>query len=270
ALPLVHLVLPNHARPLTASPSFRRALLMGLDRAAMLEQLMQGASLAGYEVVSGPLPVGVEAGDPLRAFSDPAISPRACDPELAALLAESARCEVLAAGTLGAAADPESPIHVVLAHPAHELTKTIAEMLARQWRLIGIEVELRPVVDPAMVPEQVDADLFLVEAAPWEPAFDLPRLLGEEGLTGGCTPYMSELLRQLLRAGSSADLQARCRAIHRLVNAETSVLPLWQWVEHYAYRSDLSGVVRPVSSVYEGVEGWRLSFVWNAGGETMP
>ena len=60
ALPLVHCLIPNVRRPLLSDPTFRRALVYGIYRQAILDQMLGGADMPGCVVTSSPFPVGVD------------------------------------------------------------------------------------------------------------------------------------------------------------------------------------------------------------------
>ena len=98
ALPRLHCLVPNARRPLLANRTFRRALAYGIDRQAVLEQLLRGDTLPGCVPLHGPMPVGASAQDPLDYASDPEVEPWPYDPRLALALAEGGRRELAAGG----------------------------------------------------------------------------------------------------------------------------------------------------------------------------
>jgi ABC-type transport system substrate-binding protein len=98
----------------------------------------------------------------------------------------------------------------------------------------------------------------------WEPAVDARRVLGETGLAGGCSPYMSLALRQLDAAADWSQVGERLRQIHRIAYEEASVIPLWQLTEHLAYQASLKGIAANPVSLYQTVEHWRPVFQYPA------
>ena len=93
-----------------------------------------------------------------------------------------------------------------------------------------------------------------------EPLVDARRVLGEEGMTGGCSPYMTLALRQLDEAVDWGEVRDCLHRVHRIAYDDVAVLPLWQLVEHFVRHESLRGVgARPVS-LYQNVEQWRPPF----------
>ena len=87
ALPLIHCLIPNMRRPLTADRNFRRALAYGITRDAILQQMLGGVDVPGCYVTSGPFPRGIDPGDPMGYAYDDSIDPRPYLPRLAMALA---------------------------------------------------------------------------------------------------------------------------------------------------------------------------------------
>lgn len=106
AVPTVHVLVPNLRNPLLQKRIFRRALVYGINREAILQvQLLRGAQLAETRVTSGPFPVGY-------AYSDQ-VETRPYEPRMAMMLAEIAIKEHLAA----AEEDPSRAAHVERPRP---------------------------------------------------------------------------------------------------------------------------------------------------------
>ena len=83
---------------------------------------------------------------------------------------------------------------------ADEIASAACASIQKQLKLVDITVELRPLDGPmpAHVPDNVD--LLYAELPMWEPLVDARRVLGEDGMAGGCSPYMTLALRQLDKA----------------------------------------------------------------------
>jgi ABC-type transport system substrate-binding protein len=259
-VPLVHCLVPNLRRPLPADRAFRRALVYGMHRQAILAEL-DGSKLPGCRMLSGPFPLGLAGDDPLRYAADPQIEPRPYDPEMAAALALGAWRQFAAAEK--ARGRKASELSLVLMHPARPLPRAACAEIQGQWKLLGIAVELRetPAL-PARIPD--DVDLLYVEAFVSEPLLDAAALLGPDGPAGGCSPAMALALRRLEQAADFAAAQARLREIHRLAFEETAVLPLWQWPEFFARRADLQGTGDSIATLYQNIEQWQPGFAWPA------
>ncbi|MBN2024610.1 MAG: hypothetical protein JW809_17660 [Pirellulales bacterium] len=82
----VHCLIPNVNRPLMARRTFRRALIYGIHRDAILNHLLGGRQEPGCEAISGPFPKG-DSNDPIGYAYDSTIAPRPYEPQLAAVLA---------------------------------------------------------------------------------------------------------------------------------------------------------------------------------------
>ena len=281
AMPLVHCLIPNMRRLLTADRTFRRALVYGINRQAILDQLLGGAKLPGCEVLGGPFPARLSLDDPISYARDPAIEPRVYEPRLAIALAEVGRREVQAAqdkavrgqgsGVRGQGAEfsiqhSAFSIHhpLVLAHPPHQLARLACTSIQRQLELIGVAVELRELAGggPPQIP--ADVDLLYAELAMWEPLVDAPRLLGEDGMAAGCSPYMNLALRQLRQAADWQQVRKILHRVDRLAHDEVAVVPLWQLTEHFAYRKSLQGIGTRPAALYQNVEQWQRAFQYPA------
>lgn len=268
AMPWVHCLVPNRRRPLTAHRAFRRALVYGIHRRVILDQLLGGElersaadGATGCRVLSGPFPARASFDDPISYARDPTIEPRAYHPRLAIALAETSRREVAAAGDQDHAGKPPATIpRLVLAHPPHEPARLACTAIQRQLRLVGIPIELKEHAGPppAQIPE--DVDLLYAEVAMWEPVVDARRLLGEDGLAGRCSPYMSLALRQLDHAADWQHVRQILQRIHRIAHDEVAVVPLWQLTEHFAYHKNLTGIGARPASLYQNVEQWECAF----------
>ena len=49
------------------------------------------------------------------------------------------------------------------------------------------------------------------------------------------------------------------RTLHRLVHEEVTILPLWQTIDHFAYRKTLRGIAPRRLSLYQDVEQWQTA-----------
>jgi ABC-type transport system substrate-binding protein len=259
AVPLVHCLVPNLQRPLVSSRTFRRALVYGIHRKAILSAMTGGKERAGCQLTSGPFSPGVSRDDPLDYAYDHSIDPRPYDPRLAIGLAEVAFRELAEAKKKQGQTLKTMP-SLVLAYPADAIARLAAGAIKKQLALVGIPVNLEEL--PARVPARLNdkIDLLYVELAMWEPVVDARRLLDRDGLAGSCSPYMSLALKQLEQAADWPAVGLKLRQIHQLAHREVAVVPLWQLTDFFACRRSLTGVgPRPVT-LYQHVESWKVQF----------
>jgi ABC-type transport system substrate-binding protein len=255
---MVHCLIPNMRSELLRKRAFRRALVYGIHRQRILDQLT-GGELAGCQVISGPFPPGFAFDDPLGYAYDRSIEPRGYEPRLAIALAGLAVNELAAAKKRKGEELKETPT-LVLAHPPGEIATTACQSIRQQLELIGVPVELKPLAGPLprRIPDGID--LLYAELALWEPVVDARRLMGSDGITGGCSAYMSLALRRLDEAGDWQQVHARLRRMHLIAHRDVAVIPLWQLVEHFAYHRSIKGIgSRPVS-LYQNIEQWQVEF----------
>ena len=132
AVPTIHCLLPNLARPFMRHRGFRRALVYGIDRQRILaEQVLKRQSLAGCEVVSGPFAKGTGLSDPAGYAYDDEIAPRAYEPRLAMTLSAVALRDLAAAA---AKSDGERPRRFPRSHWPIRPTRSPASPARRSKR----------------------------------------------------------------------------------------------------------------------------------------
>lgn len=258
ALPTVHVLLPNSKRPLPGNRTFRRAILYGINRQVILERaLLADRPQPGSIVVSGPFAAGSSVNDAIGYGSSDSIKPAPYEPRLSMALFGIAMKE------LHPEAKPDAPPQskeqnnpFVLAHAAEPIARLACASIAEQLKRLGLECELRE-FDPGKNSPGDDYDFLYTELAAWEPVADARRLLGEQGLTGGCSPYMSLALAKLERAETWKEIRRRLGEIHRIAANELVVIPLWQTVNFFAYRRGAIDVEKQPVVLYQNVELWK-------------
>ena len=256
AVPTLYFLAPNLRRPLPASRTFRRALLYGLNREAMLDKFCSKGVEA--TIVSGPFIKGASLGDPLGYAYDTSIVPRPYEPKLAIALAQLALGQIKAKNEelQGQSKVPE----IVLARPAHETAQYACLMIRRQWEAIGVavrEVEFRP---NEQIGQGTDVDFWFVERTVKEPLVDAEALFSRIGLLGGNSTYMELALEKLRLAEDWPTAAKRLQEIHRLCFEETTVLPLWQITEYFVHRAEIDGIRTepPILNLYQNVDQWTV------------
>jgi ABC-type transport system substrate-binding protein len=273
ATPTLHVLVPNRNRPLLADRNFRRALVYGTNRQVMLEKMIwRGPVPSGSRVVSGPFPAGASADDPRGYAYNIQVQPRPYDARLALTLIGVARLSQ--AGSSGEkqessdeepdseaiekqAAEARKPIPLKLAFPATDIARATAASIARQWKPLGIEVELFEFGDDITEAKLDHCDLVYRELIIREPVVEARRLLGSDGALGSSNAYLDLTLARLVAADNSRDSRDRLRELHRLAAEDVTLIPLWQLVDHFAYHRSLAGVGDAPATLYQNLRDWR-------------
>lgn len=259
AIPTVHCLIPNLNRSLPSDRTFRRGLLLGLNRQVLLDTLLQGNPAPGSRVISGPFPAGRDVSDVLAYAYDESIQPEEYDPQMGMILCAAAR--QLVSKRLeerGAQPLPAIPT-IVLALPPHDAARVACRTIKQQWERMGLSVQLR---EQAASDRSDDYDFRFTELQMCEPLVDARRLLGPGGIAEAHNAYVNLALRQLDQATDWRSAADQLKEIHRLVNQDVTILPLWQLTEYFAYHGSLRGVQNretnaPPVSLYQYLENWQ-------------
>jgi ABC-type transport system substrate-binding protein len=254
----VHLLIANPKNPFLANREFRRALLLAINRPRILQQeLLGGKEQQGCLVISGPFPASSSDSDPLGYAYDESIHPLICHPLLAKVLSMVATKPILElAKTRG---EPEPKLtKLQLGFPDGEIARIASQAIQADLKVIGIDVELKEF--PPGVTDDVsgECDLVYKEFAIWEPVSDARRMLGSKGFAPTDSPYVAQSLRWLESAENWGDIRDRLIDIHRAVNNDVAVLPLWQVVDHFAYHKRIQNMSERPVSLYHNIEQWRI------------
>lgn len=257
-MPTSHLLVLRDRHPYLANRTFRRALLYGLNRELILRQgLLRGNSLPGFRVTSSPFPAPSASGDSQAYAYDQQIAPRPYDPRLALTLRLVAQRELKSAYEKLEQQPPEyTPM--LLGHPADETSRIACRAIVRQWDQIGVKCKLAE-FPPGQFDDKGTCDLVYVQAATWEPLVDAGRLLGPEGVAPANSAFIQLTLRQIERATNWQQARERFRQLHRLLNEDVTLLPLYQTHDHYAYRKSLQGLDSPRVTLYENIDHWQVA-----------
>lgn len=236
ALPLVHCLVPNNNREVLSSPTMRRALLLAIDREAILSRLTGGQTSPGSCIVSGPFPKVMGPNADASPGYDSSILPRPYDPRLAIVLLRQVLRESRGQGVDG---KPTEPIRITIAYADEPIARTACEAIRSQTALVGIDVSL-VTLDRE---EATIADLYYMQLPAWEPVGDASRFFG-----------------RVLEAPDAPSMRLALKKLHREVYDETTILPLYQLTDYFAYHASLKGVNSQPVTLYHGVEQWRLDF----------
>lgn len=267
-LPTVHGLIPTGRSPLLDEREFRRAIVYGLNRERILNEVLLGNEPEeGYRVVSGPFPYGISLADPVRYGYNDAVSPRPFEPRLSVILANVAWSKVQAAeresdGPASSEPDsrepPDEPLPpLTLAHSTDPFARTACQAIKLQLEPLGFNLELVELTEAELLADDPDFDLRYAELALWEPAVDAATLLGPGGLAGRCSDPMRAALRRLSEARNTKQVQRALFEVHRLANGDLPFLPLWQTAKHFAYRDTLAGVPSSPVGLYTTAASWR-------------
>lgn len=260
-IPLVHVLIPNPRNAFMKSDNFRRSLQVGINRELMLrESLTGGREIDGYEIISGPFPPGSSTADQLAYAYNNEVKPRQYDFRLSMVLAQQFVIEEERRRTHEGEKKPVVEIpEIVIAHPDTSTISAACKSIAQQLTASRIPVKLRPLPKGVTVPDDDDYDLLYCEIQIQEPLVDAYRLFGHDGLVKISDPTIEQALRQLDSAYSWAEVSRSLRRVHRQTSSNLTVLPLWQIVEHYAYRKNLYGPGDRLIHLYQNVDKWQIN-----------
>lgn len=278
AAPRVHFLLPNRNKPGTSSRTFLRGMLYGLDRDWMLRQLL-GNHVSDGDTLSAPLPKRTKADDPFGYAYDTRIAPRPYEPKLAVALAvtaynqvksrtlkkETQLAEQQSDGTEITAQNRDLhgypalvPDEFVLACPPNDTARSACLMIQQQWRTVGFPVRIVEYRPDEQVGRGTDVDFWYVEMTMLEPCVDLELLFGNNGMATNRSEYVELAMSRVRLARNWPEAMEALENLHRVMYDETTVLPLWQINNSFAYRRELTGVPAELFRLYDQVEQWRL------------
>ncbi len=260
-VPTVHVLIPNPRQEFMESDHFRRALHFGINRELILDQLIAGGQeMDGFEVVSGPFPPGSDTADQLAYAYNNRVQSRRYSGQLCLVLSQQYKMEARILRERDGEVNPEIPDPtIVLAHPDTDLINSICDAMAQQWRALGITTELRRLPVGVTVPEDDDDDLLFCELQIQEPLVDAHRLFGRGGLVKMVDPTIEQALRQLDSAYSWAEVSIALRRVHEQSSNNLTILPLWQIVEHFAYRKNVFNMGDQLVFLYQNIDRWRIA-----------
>jgi hypothetical protein len=255
--PTTHVLAVRSENPYLANATFRRALLLGSNRELLLQQgILRGKPRPGFRVVSGPFAAPAAVGDLTAYAYDSQIDPRPYDPRLALTLRLVAENEVQ---TKSEEQKTESPKleALTLGHPADEISRIACRGLVRQWKLIDVTCKLKEFPPGVFDDAENVCDLVYFQLAAWEPVVDAGRLLGQYGLAPAESSFIQLTVRQIESARNWREARERLLHLHRLLHEDVTLLPLWQTLDHFAYRRTLQGISAKPIRLYQDVEQWH-------------
>lgn len=257
ALPTVHMLVPKSQDPFIQNTDFRRALLYGINRAALLnDEILGGPANDMDRLVSGPFPAGAGESDAISYAYDTTISPLLYDPRSAAVLISLAQANLQSTAVKRKLPQPKVP-NIRLAVPNYEAAIVAGQAILQAWKVLGIDGTLSTYEHVSDV-EEGSVDFLYLTAAVWEPVTDVDNLLGPGGPAETNNPYVVQSLNKLKSASNWPQVKEGCHELHAMVAAHLPILPLWQITEYFAYRTELQGVARKPVGLYQDIHRWRI------------
>jgi peptide/nickel transport system substrate-binding protein len=190
------------------------------------------------------------------------IAARPFEPRLAAILATVAWASVL--NPPGKDKEKQNALvtdipELVLAYPNDPVARTACQAIQSQLQRESIPVKLREFTANELVAGSVDCDLRYAELIVGEPLTDARTILGPTGLVGDIqSPYLNAALCDLDLATNWKDVRARLAQLHEIANHELPVIPLWQTINFFAYRTSVRGIDESPVSLYQNIQQWSL------------
>lgn len=256
-LPSTHMLIPVSDHPYLANPKFRRALLYATDRQAVLEgELLNSTSQEDGRLISGPFPIGDGEADPLAYAYNTKIAPVEYSPQLARLLTVMTTQEL--GETARKAQRPAPRLEpLIVGCPDFEFARVAVQAMIQQWISVGIPAEMKILDDFQDL--RAECDLVYVTASMWEPATDIERLLGGNGLATTDNPFIVQALESLRMARNWREVRSAMQDLHQLVDYHLPVLPLWQITDRFAASRYVEGLEDGPVSLYQDVDAWRVN-----------
>jgi peptide/nickel transport system substrate-binding protein len=271
---LIYLNLVSETAPFLAEREVRQALLYALDRQALVDQVLKGQATVAHSPVL-----------PESWAYDPTIPTYAYDPEKAVALLEEAgwRATRPAASspisdtaaispTIGGWVKEGRPLSFSLLVPDDPARLAIAQEVARQWSLVGIQADIEPLaiglLSERLVPRRyqaalVDLDLTLSGDPDPYPFWHQTQIEPPgQNYAGYDDREMSEILEQ---ARQTPDQEARkelYQEFQQLFARDVPAILLYHPVytyalDRYVYGANVGPIVRP-GDRFLGIADWYL------------
>ena len=104
-----------------------------------------------------------------------------------------------------------------------------------------------------------DLDLVYRQMAMWEPVVDARRLLAPRGIAEVGNEYVGMALRRLDAAKNWREARERLHDLHRIVDEQVAIIPLWQTVNYLVHSDRISGIGSHPLTLYQDVEQWQVA-----------
>jgi peptide/nickel transport system substrate-binding protein len=227
-------------------------LSYAVDRRTLLEDVVLEHPPQELDApADGPFPKG-SSGDA------PGVKPLGFDLLLARMLVAAARKE-----------RGGGPIRLTFEHPAIPEARAAVGKLAEAFRIAGVEIVTVELPESRLETELRAGRRFelayrvvrcrdpIREAGPILcPGYDAPPQA--DALASAASPRILQLLLELERASDLPSARGLAIQIDRESRDELPVIPLWQLVDHYAWRDRLRGPQPIADDLYQGLETWEV------------
>lgn len=240
AHPRVHVIQFNLDRRELRHRTLRRAIDYAIDRAGILETLRVKID-DDNRILTGPM-----LHDSFAYNASVEIRPH--DPYLAKALIQAARKELRVIGQL------------TLAHSGNESSRTACEAIVRSLNEIGLSARLIDLdKDPGVNP--FAADLRYQSYRLSDPVYDVLTLLTRDNptLAEHGSSYLRHLLTELAAVPNESTARTLLPLLHQTLHDDSAILPLWQWVDHFAVSDAISELPDKPETVYHRVDEWSVA-----------
>lgn len=257
-LPACHMLIPISDHEFLANTKFRRALLYGTNREGILQgELLDSSSTTDGRLVSGPFPLGTDESDPLAYAYNREVEPTMFSPQLARLLLVMASKELAAKAEKKKEPAPELR-KLVVGCPDYEFARVAVQAMIQQWQNVGIQAEM-VVLPNAELNLNSGCDMLYMVTTMWEPATDIERLLGGNGIARTDNSFIVQALERLRDCRNWREIRRALNDLHTLIDYHLPILPLWQVTDRFAVSSKIEGLEgRPVA-LYQDIDQWRVN-----------
>jgi peptide/nickel transport system substrate-binding protein len=250
---VVHVIALDGRHPALRSRALRRGLSYAVDRKNLLEGTVLRRSSTEADVpADGPFPTDSYA-------NAQGVKQLAFDLVMAKMLVAAARKE------LGG-----SPIALRLEYPAVPEVRAVIGKLADAFRAAGVEIATTELGESRLETELRAGRRFdlayrivrcaepILDAGPALcPGYDAPPQANT--LASAASPRILQLLLQLEHAAEWPTARALAMQIDREARDELPVIPLWQLVDHFAWRDRLKGPADVMDDLFQGIETWQIA-----------
>lgn len=262
-IPTIHVLIPNQRTRHMKSTIFRTAILYGINRSKILFSGILGEQRpTGFKIISGPVPYGVTESDPIGYGYNPRLEPLVADARIGLVQATVSDDQIkmfLKNQNKESEFKPLKDMVFKLCYPANDLARAACASIKLDLEVVGIQTVLEELPVGQTYPADEDFDLLYSEITMQEPLLDVRKILAAEGVAKTDNDAINQAIRFLDTAKNWRDAGPRLHELHNLCYHNSVVLPLWQVVEHYAYRKNLSGVGKKINTLYKNVADWRIS-----------
>lgn len=242
-LPRISLVMFNlndQSATFLQDASIRKALLMGIDRQGMINQVFDGQAIQANGVIL-PGTWAFNESTPVIPY----------DPIQASELLKAAGY-VVTGDTNPVRKKDDIEFSLIFSYPDDDLHKQVAEFIAAEWKKLDINVRLDPVPTDIFISDVLDTRAFQAalvdlnlshtpDPDPY-PFWDLSQAASGQNYTQWNNRLASDSLEQ---ARVTTDLQERKRLYHNfqaIFAEELPALPLYYPIYNYAIDTQIQGV----------------------------